>query len=73
MDIFLRAAAILVEILILSTIMFALLWAVRLIVFDLGLRPKYKKIVTVALVTGGALSLVFFVAHLITFYPTVTG
>ena len=73
MDVFLRTVAILIEILILSTIMFALLMAVRLTVFDLGLRPKYKKIVTVALVTAGVLSLVFFVAHLTTFYPTVPG
>jgi Fe-S oxidoreductase/nitrate reductase gamma subunit len=72
MEIFLQTVAIFIEMLILATIMFSLLMGVRLILFDLWLGPKYKNIVTLALATVGFLSLVFFIAHLISFYPAVT-
>ena len=71
MDVLLRILAILIEEIILSALIFSLLWAVRLTIFDLGLRPKYKNMVTVALVAVGAVCLVFFIVHLTTFYPTV--
>ena len=71
MDILLRTVAIFVEVLILAGIMLSLLLGVKLILFDLGLRPKYKKMITVALLIVGVISLVFFISHLTTFYPTV--
>jgi hypothetical protein len=69
MEALIRAIAIFVEIIILSVLIFSLLWAVRLVLFDLGLRLKYKRMVTVALVTVGTVCLVFFIVHLTSFYP----
>jgi hypothetical protein len=66
-----RAIAIAVEVLILATVMFSLLWAVRLTIFDLGLGQKYKGIRTMLLVAVGVSSVVFFIAHLTSFYPSV--
>ncbi len=71
MDIFLRAIAIIVEIAILASIIYVLLTGVRLTVFDLGLGPKYKKVVAMALVLAGCILVVFFIAHLTLFYPTI--
>jgi hypothetical protein len=68
-----RAIAILIEVLILATIMFSLLWGVRLILFDLVLGPKYRKLITMLLVAVGGVSLVFFIGHLTAFYPTLVG
>jgi Na+/H+ antiporter NhaA len=71
MDIFLRTVAIFIEVLLLAGIMFSMLLGVKLILVDLGLGPKYKKMITIALLAGGVISLVFFISHLTTFYPTV--
>lgn len=71
MDIFLRAIAILVEASILAAIIYALLRGVQLTVFDLGLGSKYRKIVVIVLVLAGSMAVVFFIAHLISFYPTL--
>jgi hypothetical protein len=71
MNIFLRAIAILVEVLILAALIYALLRALQLTVFELGLESKYKKIVVIALVLAGSMAIVFFIAHLISFYPTI--
>lgn len=71
MDIFLRAMAILVEVSILAAIMYALLSGVWLTIFDMGLGSKYKKIVVIVLVLVGSMAVIFFIAHLISFYPTV--
>jgi len=71
MDIFLRAVAILIEVVILAAVMYALLKGVKLIVFDLGLGAKYKKIITMALITVGGISVIFFIAHLTSFYPSL--
>ena len=70
MDILIRAVAILVEVLILSTTIFCLLWAVRLTIFDLGLKLKYKSMLTTALVAVGVICVVFFIVHLTAFYPS---
>ena len=64
-----RALAIFVEVVILAAIMLSLLWAVRLVLFDLWLGPKYKNIATMLLVTVGGIVVVFFIAHLTAFYP----
>ncbi len=73
MDVLLRAVAIFVEVAILAAIIYALATGARLTVFDLGLGLKYKKFVTVVLVTVGSMVVVFFIAHLIFLYPAVPG
>lgn len=71
MDVLLRTIAIIVEVLILAAIIYCLLTGARLTIFDLGLGPKYKKVVTMALVVAGCIVVVFFIAHLTSFYPTI--
>ena len=71
MAVLLRATAILVEVLILASITYVLLTGVWLTIFDLGLGLKYKKAVAMALVMVGGMALVFIIAHLISFYPTI--
>ena len=71
MDIVLRTIAIFIEVVILAAIILCLLVGARLTVFDLGLRPKYKRVVTMALVMAGCIVVVFFIAHLTAFYPAI--
>jgi succinate dehydrogenase/fumarate reductase cytochrome b subunit len=71
MDIFLRVVAIIVEVAILSAIAYVILNALRLTVFDLGVRPKYGKAISLVLIVVGLIVMVFFIAHLTTFYPGV--
>lgn len=71
MDILLRAIAIFIEVAILAAVIYCLLAGVRLIVFDLGLGAKYRKVVAGALILVGCLVVVFFIAHLTAFYPTI--
>jgi len=71
MDVLLRTIAIFIEVLILAAIIYCLLTGARLTIFDLGLGPKYKKVVTMALVVAGCIVVVFFIAHLTSFYPTI--
>ncbi len=71
MDVLLRVVAIFIEVVILAAVMYVLFTGVRLTVFDLGLGLRYKKIVTIALVLAGFIVVVFFIAHLTSFYPNV--
>ena len=71
MDILLRVIAIAIEVLILAALMYALLTGVWLTIFDLGLGPKYKKAVAMALALVGGMAVIFFIAHLTSFYPSV--
>ena len=71
MDIFLRTIAIIIEVLILAAITYSVLNGVRLTVSDLGIGPKYGRAVIMALLAVGFIVLVFFIAHLTTFYPAV--
>ena len=71
MDILFRTIAILIEVVILAAIIYCLLTGVWLTIFDLRLGPKYKKVVTMALVVAGCIAVVFFIAHLTSFYPTI--
>lgn len=66
----LRALAILVEVIILTGIIGCLLSGLWLTLFDLGLGVKYKRFLTVALTLAGTIVVVFFIAHLVSFYPT---
>ncbi|MFH0769338.1 MAG: hypothetical protein V1932_07210 [Chloroflexota bacterium] len=69
MDILIRTIAIIVEVLILAAIVYSILNGVRLAVFDLGIGPKYSKAIVMALSAVGLIIVVFFIAHLTTFYP----
>jgi hypothetical protein len=40
--------------------------------FDLGFNKKYQKFITWVMMIVGFLALVFFTAHLITFYPRIS-
>ena len=71
MDILFRTIAIIIEVVILTAIAYAVLNGVRLAIFDLGVGPIYCKAVTMALLAVGVIIVVFFIAHLTTFYPTI--
>ena len=71
MDILVRAIAIIVETLLLAAITYAVLNGVRLTIFDLGIGPKYSKVVAMTFVVMGVILVVFFIAHLTAFYPAV--
>ena len=71
MDVDFRTIAILLEVSILAIIMYVLLKGAWLASFDLGLGSKYKKILVRFLIFIGFAALVFFIAHLISFYPTI--
>jgi multisubunit Na+/H+ antiporter MnhC subunit len=69
MDTAIRITAIIIEVSLLAAIGYAILGGVYLAVFDLGVKTKYQKIIAMALVTVGIVAVVFFIAHLTTFYP----
>jgi hypothetical protein len=71
MDTFLRVIAVLIEVAILGVVFYSILAGVRLIVFDLGIKQQYNKIVTLFLAAAGSLFLVFLFSHLFTFYPDI--
>ena len=71
MDVFLRTIAIFIEVVLLMAILYCLVSGAWLTIFDLGVGPKYRKAVAMALVAVGVIVVVFFIAHLITFYPTI--
>jgi len=71
MDIFLRTIAIIIEVLILAAVTYAVLNGVRLTASDLGIGPKYGKAIVLALLAVGFIVVIFFIAHLTTFYPAV--
>jgi hypothetical protein len=65
----LRPLAIAVEVIILMGVICSLFLAVKLSALDFGLEEKYQKFIDWVFMIIGCLALVFFVAHLITFYP----
>ncbi len=71
MDILLRTIAIIIEVIMLAAITYSVLSGVRLTVFDLGVGPKYSKAIAMALLAIGLIIVVFFIAHLTTFYPAI--
>jgi len=71
MDVFLKVIAVTIEVILLAAITYSLLAGVKLTIFDLGLRPKYNKIINVAFFIVGCLVVVFFIAHLTFLYPTL--
>jgi len=66
---FFRVIAICIEVLILITMLFSILLGVGLLLFDIGLHPRYNRFIKWTLVLVGSLVSAFFVAHLALFYP----
>ena len=71
MDILLRIIAIIIEVMILAVVAYSILNGVRLAALDLGIRAKYNRMLTLVMLVVGVIVLVFFIAHLTTFYPTI--
>jgi hypothetical protein len=67
-----RPIAILVELVLLMGIIYSLFAGGKLLLFDLGLNQKYSSFIKWVLGIMGFLALIFFVAHLITFYPRIS-
>jgi hypothetical protein len=72
MESFFRPIAIFVELAILMGMIYALFTGGRLVLLDLGLDPKYSPFIKWVLRIMSILALIFFVAHLITFYPRIS-
>ena len=64
-----RAVVILVEIIVLMGVIGSLLLGVKLTALDFGVEEKYKRFLYWVFMVMGCLALVFFIAHLVTFYP----
>ena len=71
MDIVLRTIAIIVELIILFAVFFFILSGVRLLLFDVGIRQKYSRILAVVLIAVGGVIAVFLISHLSAFYPVI--
>jgi succinate dehydrogenase/fumarate reductase cytochrome b subunit len=64
-----RIIAIVIEVLLLGGIAYAVFNGIRLAALDLGVKARYNRAIIVALVAVGVILLIFFIAHLTTFYP----
>jgi hypothetical protein len=62
--------SIITEVFLLTALAACLLGGMWLTIFDLGLKPKYRRAVMMALAAAGCAAAAFFIAHLISFYPT---
>jgi len=69
MDIFLRVIAIVIEVAVLGAVFYYILAGLRILLFDLGIKQEYSKIITVMLIVVGCIVVTFLVSHLYTFYP----
>lgn len=72
MEISFRPIAILVELVLLMGLIYSLFAGGKFVLLDLGLDPKYSPFIKWVLGIIGFLGLVFFTAHLITFYPKIS-
>jgi succinate dehydrogenase/fumarate reductase cytochrome b subunit len=72
MEGFFRPIAIVVEVVILMAVIYSLFLGVKFSVLDFGLEEKYKSFICWVFIIMGCLALVFFIAHLITFYPRLS-
>ena len=73
MDIFTRTIAVIIEVLILAGIAYSILAGVRLAALDLGVGSRYGKILAAIMIFIGTVVVVFFIAHLTSFYPGARG
>jgi hypothetical protein len=67
-----RPLAIAVEVVLLMGVISSLFLAVKLSALDFGLGEKYQKFIDWVFMIMSCLALVFFVAHLVTFYPRLS-
>jgi len=67
-----RSIAIVVEVIILMAVIYSLFAGLKFAAIDFGLDQKYKTFIERVLMIIGCLALVFFVAHLIAFYPRLS-
>ena len=72
MESILRPVVIIVEIVVLMGVIGSLFLGVKLTAFDFGVEEKYKRSLCWVFMIMGCLALVFFVAHLVTFYPRLS-
>ncbi len=72
MEGFFRPIAIVVEVVILMAVIYSLFLGAKFSVLDFGLEEKYKSFICWVFMIMGCLALVFFIAHLITFYPRLS-
>ena len=68
----LRPIVIIVEIIVLMGVIGSLFLGVKLSAIDFGLEEKYKDFICWVFMIMGCLALVFFIAHLVTFYPRLS-
>ena len=68
----LRPVAIIVEVIILMGVIYSLFLGVKLSAFDFGLEEKYQRFIDWVFMIVGCIALVFFVAHLFSFYPRIS-
>ncbi len=68
-----RPVVMIVEIIVLMGVMGSLFLGVKLSAFDFGLEEKYKRFLCWVFLVMGCLALVFFIAHLVTFYPRLSS
>ena len=71
MDIFLKVIAIIIELAVLGGVFYFMLAGLRTMLFDLGVKREYSKIITIALIALGSILLTFLFSHLFTFYPDI--
>jgi len=64
-----KTTSITLELLFLTALMACLLGGIWLTVFDLGMKPKYERAIMMALAAIGCAAVVFFIVHLVSFYP----
>ncbi len=69
---FLRPVVIMVEIIVLMGVIGSLFLGVKLTAFDFGVEEKYNTFLSWVFMIVGCLALVFFIAHLVTFYPRLS-
>ena len=67
-----RPVAIAVEVIILMGVISSLFLGMKLSALDFGLEEKYQEFIDWVFMIMGCLALVFFIAHLITFYPRLS-
>ena len=64
-----RPVVMIIEIIVLMGVIGSLFLGVKLTAFDFGVEEKYKRFICWVFMIMGCLALVFFIAHLVTFYP----
>lgn len=69
---FLRPIAILLELTLLTAILYSLLAGIKFTLFDFGMDHKYHRLIKVTLIILGCLVFSFLIAHLFTFYPRIS-